>query len=94
MEISGVWEAPKARKMTVRGKFPLTARARTPIMERLTGCSAAGSALGSGPRGRGFKSPHSDQNVETKKMSPAKSPNISGFFATQTAIFLCTKTQM
>lgn len=33
-------------------------------------------------------------NVETKKMSPAKSPNISGFFATQTAIFLCTKTQM
>ena len=60
MEISGVWEAPKARKMAVRGKFPLTARARTPIMERLTGCSAAGSALGSGPRGRGFKSPHSD----------------------------------
>ncbi|WP_337591558.1 hypothetical protein [Vescimonas sp.] len=32
--------------------------------------------------------------METKKMSPAKSPNISGFFATQTAIFLCTKTQM
>ena len=27
-------------------------------------------------------------------MSPAKSPNISGFFATQTAIFLCTKTQI
>ena len=27
-------------------------------------------------------------------MSPAKSPNISGFFATQTAIFLCTETQM
>ena len=27
-------------------------------------------------------------------MSPAKSPIISGFFATQTAIFLCTKTQM
>ena len=33
-------------------------------------------------------------NVETKKMSPAKSPNISGFFATQTVIFLCAKTQM
>lgn len=33
-------------------------------------------------------------NVEAKKMSPAKSPNILGFFATQTAIFLCTKTQM
>jgi hypothetical protein len=32
--------------------------------------------------------------VETKKMSPAKSPIISGFFAAQTAIFLCTKTQM
>ena len=27
-------------------------------------------------------------------MSPAKSPIISGFFATQTVIFLCTKTQM
>ena len=27
-------------------------------------------------------------------MSPAKSPNISGFFATQTAIFLCAKIQM
>ena len=27
-------------------------------------------------------------------MSPAKSPIISGFFATQTAIFLCTETQM
>ena len=27
-------------------------------------------------------------------MSPAKSPIISGFFATKTAIFLCTKTQM
>ena len=26
-----------------------------------TGCSAVGSALGSGPRGRGFKSRHSDQ---------------------------------
>ena len=25
-----------------------------------TGCSAVGSALGSGPRGRGFKSRHSD----------------------------------
>ena len=25
-----------------------------------SGCSAAGSALGSGPRGREFKSPHSD----------------------------------
>ncbi|GEM_PF-4993320 len=32
-------------------------------------------------------------NVGTKKMFPAKSPIISGFFATQTAIFLCTKTQ-
>lgn len=27
-------------------------------------------------------------------MSLAKSPNISGFFATQTVIFLCTETQM
>lgn len=44
--------------------------------------------------GRGFESLRLRHNVETKKMSPAKSPNISGFFATQTAIFLCTETQM
>ncbi|MBD8979744.1 MAG: hypothetical protein EGQ91_06135, partial [Clostridiales bacterium] len=37
---------------------------------------------------------HLRHNVETKKMSLAKSPIISGFFATQTAIFLCTETQM
>ena len=46
------------------------------------------------PRGRGFESLQVHHNVETKKMSPAKSPNISGFFAAQTAIFLCTETQM
>ena len=28
---------------------------------KVTGCSAVGSALGSGPRGRMFKSCHSDQ---------------------------------
>ena len=43
---------------------------------------------------REFKSLHLRHNVETKKMSLAKSPNISGFFATKTAIFLCTETQM
>ena len=43
---------------------------------------------------RRFKSCRPSHNVETKKMSLAKSPIISGFFATQTAIFLCTKTQM
>ena len=31
----------------------------------LSGCSAAGSALGSGPRGRGFKSRHSDQKWQS-----------------------------
>ena len=29
-----------------------------------TGCSAVGSALGSGPRGHGFKSRHSDQKLK------------------------------
>ena len=29
-----------------------------------TGCSAVGSALGSGPRGRMFKSCHSDQQTK------------------------------
>ena len=38
----------------------LTAVGKKRIMDRLTGCSAVGSALGSGPRGPGFKSPHSD----------------------------------
>ena len=38
----------------------LTAVGKKRIMGRLTGCSAVGSALGSGPRGPGFKSPHSD----------------------------------
>ena len=32
----------------------------------VSGCSAAGSALGSGPRGREFKSPHSDHIKEAK----------------------------
>ena len=36
-----------------------------------TGCSAVGSALGSGPRGRGFESRHSDHKPVTKKMSQA-----------------------
>ena len=58
------------------------------------GVAQIGSALPWGGRGRRFKSCHSDHNVETKKMSLAKSPIISGFFATQTAIFLCTKTQI
>ena len=58
------------------------------------GVAKFGIALEWGSRGLEFESQHSDHNVETKKMSPAKSPIISGFFATQTAIFLCTKTQM
>ena len=32
----------------------------------LSGCSAVGSALGSGPRGRGFKSRHSDHFVKIR----------------------------
>ena len=43
---------------------------------------------------REYVTPQKQHNEETKKMSSAKSPIISGFFATQTAIFLCTKTQM
>ena len=31
------------------------------LAAEISGCSAVGSALGSGPRGRGFKSRHSDQ---------------------------------
>ena len=61
------------------GKFSLTAGAFAPIIERLTGCSAVGSALGSGPRGRGFKSPHSDQLRLLKKMQPLKPLLRQGF---------------
>lgn len=43
---------------------------------------------------KSFPSVTLQHNAETKKKSPAKSPNISGFFATQTAIFHCAKTQM
>ena len=46
------------------------------------GVAKFGIALEWGSRGLEFESQHSDHNVETKKMSPAKSPNISGFFAT------------
>ena len=42
-----------------------------------SGCSAAGSASGSGPEGRGFKSRHSDQ----KPFMPY--PSVSGFFDTE-----------
>ena len=58
------------------------------------GVAKFGIALEWGSRGLEFESQHSDHNVETKQMSPAKSPITSGFFAAQTAIFLCTKTQM
>lgn len=43
---------------------------------------------------KSFPSVTLQHNVETKKKSPAKSPNISVFFAAQTAIFHCAKTQM
>ena len=37
---------------------------------------------------------HSDHNLDTIKMCPAKSPELSGLFAIQTAILLCAKMQM
>ena len=46
----------------------------------MSGCSAVGSALGSGPRGRGFESRHSDHNKRTKKMLNEKSLYFTGFF--------------
>ena len=55
------------------------------------GVAQFGRALGSGPRGRWFESSHSDHNADTKKMRPPKSPILSGFFATQTAILLYAK---
>lgn len=57
----------------------------------LSGCGAVGSALDWGSRGRKFKSCHSDHNVETKKMSPAKSPIISGFLLPKRRFFSVPK---
>ena len=48
--------------------FYLTTPPAKSIMAKLsnkTGCSADGSALGSGPRGPEFKSPHSDQKEKS-----------------------------
>ena len=49
---------------TALDNFHLTESELLFIMEKLTGCSAVGSALGSGPRGLGFESRHSDQKPE------------------------------
>ena len=45
-------------------------------VKAVSGCSADGSALGSGPRGREFKSPHSDQ----KKRPSKRTTSFSGFY--------------
>ena len=46
----------------VRSSHPQPFRSRSTLLRFfITGCSAVGSALGSGPRGRGFESRHSDQ---------------------------------
>ena len=51
---------PHCKMCTRTAKCILTFGPKKRIIDGLTGCSAVGSALGSGPRGRGFKSPHSD----------------------------------
>ena len=56
----------------VRSSHPQPVRSRSTLLRFfITGCSAVGSALGSGPRGRGFESRHSDHEPVTKKMSQA-----------------------
>ncbi len=48
----------------VRSSHPQPLRSRSTLLRFfITGCSAVGSALGSGPRGRGFESRHSDQKA-------------------------------
>ena len=51
---------PHCKMCTRTAKCILTFGPKKRIIDGLTGCSAVGSALGSGPRGPGFKSPHSD----------------------------------
>ena len=49
----------------VRSSHPQPNRNRSSVVAAVffSGCSADGSALGSGPRGRGFESRHSDQKT-------------------------------
>ena len=77
---NGSGSAAKYRGCRGGGKFSLTAGAFAPIIERLTGCSAVGSALGSGPRGRGFKSPHSDHKTGTTSSRACFALKISPIF--------------
>ena len=44
-------------------------------------------AFGSHPRGRGVEPLRLHHQMDIKKMSAQKTPILSGFFATQTAIF-------
>ena len=64
-------------------KFHLTKGLAANIIDKLniSGCSAVGSALGSGPRGRGFDSRHSDQKGTVARLSP---------FLYTTQYLLCT----
>ena len=55
------------------------------------GVAKFGIALGSGPRGRGFKSRHSDHKEAIKKILPKKTPIVSGFSCIQLAVFQVTK---
>ena len=61
------------------------------ILLHIRACSSAGRAFGSHPRGRGFESHQVHHNVETKKMSLAKSPNISGFLLPKRRFFSVPK---
>ena len=50
------------------------------LNKHIRGVAQFGSAFGSGPKGRKFKSCHSDHTVETKKMFPTKKPDFIGLF--------------
>jgi hypothetical protein len=47
-------------------EYVLSMQYNTFCVEKLTGCSAAGSARGLGPWGRGFKSSHPDHQRKTR----------------------------
>ena len=76
-----------AKMCTRTAKCILTFGPKKRIIDGLTGCSAVGSALGSGPRGPGFKSPHSDHKRALKKMPKRKALIYQGFSAFSGQVF-------
>ena len=72
LAITGVSALPLPRKSLEHGPLTTCLTTTAETKNRISGCSAAGSAGGLGPSGRGFESRHSDQKSSEIK-DPLKS---------------------